>query len=738
MSAGISWRVLGRRDNWIKIVASLFEWDRATTGCPLMISTRRDSYRMNRLFLPPSFSTRLILGAFALILLTTLIAGIPAYWLTRAQLERQAWSQIDGAQRATRSLLLAEEDRLRNLATLFAERPTLQRLARQQEVTELGPYLEAFRQQSRLDLLLFCDADSRLVAGNVLSEACSQLPATGFSVFGEQPALVASQPVDDDTSGRALGTAIAGIWLDQPFLQQLAADTGVQQSIVAPEGIRLASSLSEAALAPPDRMAVEAISSEDRVVELGDSRYFAAYSPLPAAPEGAALLSEVALLVDDLIATERQALFILAGSTGLVALLGGMLGIWTMGQLLAPLQRLTVAAEEIGEGNFMAPIPLISQPAEISTLASALHHSQRTMLQALQERADARDWLDALIQSIVEGVVAVDGAGRITFLSHGAEQLSGWSQQEALGTPLDEIFQVTDEEGGGFLERVPPLGRKRQIQVRNRTGKKMVLAVTSAQLMPPGIETEQLALVLRDVTEEEALRHLRAYFLANISHEFLTPLSTLNASMELMLNPAENLSTEEMRQLLKPSYVSLSALQTLVNNLLASSSIEAGQFTLYQQPTDLNQVLENALRMVQPLLERRRQPLIVGATGLLPTLTADPARLTQALANLLVNASKYSPAGKPIDVNLVQQEQTLRVSVADRGPGIPPAERESIFRRFVRREANNGEQYGVGLGLFVVKTTIEAHGGRVGVDERPGGGSIFWFEVPLSPAEGDR
>jgi signal transduction histidine kinase len=172
-------------------------------------------------------------------------------------------------------------------------------------------------------------------------------------------------------------------------------------------------------------------------------------------------------------------------------------------------------------------------------------------------------------------------------------------------------------------------------------------------------------------------------------------------------------------------------LQTLINNLLDSSSIEAGQFTLYRQPTDLGEVLQEALRMAGPLLERRRQHIRLEESVPVPLFSADPTRLIQVIVNLLVNASKYSPPEQAIDVRIVRQDGMVRVSVADRGSGIPPAERENIFRRFVRRQVPDGKQYGIGLGLFVVRTVVEAHGGCVGVGDRPGGGSVFWFDLPL-------
>jgi K+-sensing histidine kinase KdpD len=201
--------------------------------------------------------------------------------------------------------------------------------------------------------------------------------------------------------------------------------------------------------------------------------------------------------------------------------------------------------------------------------------------------------------------------------------------------------------------------------------------------------------------------------------------------MELLLDPAEEFSPAEVRELLKPTYLSLRALQTLIDNLLESSSIEAGQFTIRRQQTHLNEILAHALQLVEPLLERRQQPVSVGQPGSLPAIHADPARLTQVMVNLLANASKYSPPHKTIDVRLEEVGGTLRVSVADQGPGIPETERGDVFRSFVRGERVDSEQYGIGLGLYVVQTTVAAHGGRVGIDDRPGGGSVVWFELPL-------
>ena len=107
-------------------------------------------------------------------------------------------------------------------------------------------------------------------------------------------------------------------------------------------------------------------------------------------------------------------------------------------------------------------------------------------------------------------------------------------------------------------------------------------------------------------------------------------------------------------------------------------------------------------------------------------------RLTQVLVNLLSNASKYSPIDQPIEISLsLEENNAFKISISDRGPGISSEDKENIFRRFIRRDEKDKAQYGIGLGLAVVKMIVESHGGTVALDDRPGGGSIFWFTIPI-------
>ena len=336
-----------------------------------------------------------------------------------------------------------------------------------------------------------------------------------------------------------------------------------------------------------------------------------------------------------------------------------------------------------------------------------------------------------LIHSMREGIVLIDPDGSIAFFNHGAEQITGWSAEQALHKPVENIIPPAVGQGTLLLqlnsaEKIP------LVNIVNQRGEEITLSLTSVMLTSREGAPAQMAVVFRDVTEEDAAQRLRSYFLANISHEFRTPLSALKASVELLLEEIEELSKAETVQLIKSLHYSVTGLQTLIDNLLESVSIEAGRFHIRRRSTDLNDLVAEARKIMRPLLERRNQILLADIPADIPMVKVDPMRLTQVLVNLISNASKYGPMDKPIELRMeIENGHTLRVSVSDQGSGISAEERENVFRRFIRLDEKDKAVYGVGLGLSVVKTIVESHGGRVGLDAHPGGGSIFWFTLPL-------
>jgi signal transduction histidine kinase len=280
---------------------------------------------------------------------------------------------------------------------------------------------------------------------------------------------------------------------------------------------------------------------------------------------------------------------------------------------------------------------------------------------------------------------------------------------------------------------IPPPGQRRKIPIELRDGRQVILAVTGARLFPPKRGDARVALVFRDISEEEAVHRLLGHFLANVAHEFRTPLSALAASVELLLDQAPDLTAGELEELLTSLHLGVLGLQTLIDNLLESASIETGHFRVHPRPSNLGDIIGDAVDTMQPILDKHGQGLVVELPAAIPVVQADPRRTVQVLINLLSNASKYGPDDAEIELRVTADKRLVRIAVADSGPGIPADYRPDLFRRFVHaRSGNNKAQVGVGLGLSVVKAIVEAQGGQVGVEGQDGGGSVFWFTLPVA------
>jgi PAS domain S-box-containing protein len=341
------------------------------------------------------------------------------------------------------------------------------------------------------------------------------------------------------------------------------------------------------------------------------------------------------------------------------------------------------------------------------------------------------EWSDHLLDSIVEGIVTLDDQNQVTFFSSGAERITGWHRDEILNRNVDQVFKFTELESP-FSQNIPSPDQKKILTLELADERNVTLAITGAHLSPPKSGVARVALVFRDVSEEQAMHRLLGHFMENITHEFRTPLSSLGASIELLLDQAPELSHEEMEELLTSLYLGTVGLQTLVDNLLESASIESGRFRVSPRPSDLGNIIAEAAQTMEPLLNKYGQRLVVEVPITIPLVYADARRTVQVLVNLLSNANKYGPENEAITVTTEIKDSWARVAVADRGPGIPQEYHEGLFTRFVRPgHLNDQTKAGAGLGLSVVKAIVEAQGGQVGVADNPAGGAVFWFTLKL-------
>jgi two-component system sensor histidine kinase KdpD len=248
-----------------------------------------------------------------------------------------------------------------------------------------------------------------------------------------------------------------------------------------------------------------------------------------------------------------------------------------------------------------------------------------------------------------------------------------------------------------------------------------------------GLVLERIRLAERD-SQARALAEsdrLKSTLLSLVSHDLRTPLAVIKGLVTSLLDPSVTWTADQQRELLGTINDETDRLNRIVGDLLAMSRIEAGAISQSRTWYDLDELIVTTSEGLRAQLQGH--PLRLEVPHDLPWVRISYAQIEQVLRNLLLNAAQYAPAGSPIEVWAGAEDTCVRVEVRDRGPGVPPELREQIFAPFVRMAEAEQRAEGVGLGLAICKGLVEAHGGRITVYERPGGGAVFAFTLPLNP-----
>ena len=220
-----------------------------------------------------------------------------------------------------------------------------------------------------------------------------------------------------------------------------------------------------------------------------------------------------------------------------------------------------------------------------------------------------------------------------------------------------------------------------------------------------------------------------------LAHELRGPLAALLVSTEVLIEHIDTLDRPTIQSMLQTLRRQALLMQTIMENFLCTGAIDQGCFFLRPEALQLTDLADEIREMLSPLFERQGQLMLLDSSPSLPPVEADRQRISQLMLNLLFNASKFSDAGE-IVIKLAEREGYVRVTVADRGPGIPPAEREAVFRRSYRLTSSDRPRTeGLGLGLFIAQAIVDAHGGHIGISGRRHGGTRCWFELPISNSE---
>ena len=236
----------------------------------------------------------------------------------------------------------------------------------------------------------------------------------------------------------------------------------------------------------------------------------------------------------------------------------------------------------------------------------------------------------------------------------------------------------------------------------------------------------------RDITQQIEAERLKKEFTSTLSHELRTPLTSIIGSLQLINSGVLGDVEKDVNELTTIAERNGQRLLDLINDLLDIEKIESGKFTLSPEMVSLDSLVRDTLVLNKGFADRYGVRLEL-AQDLAPVkVEADPKRLVQVVTNLISNAAKFSPEGGAVNVTLQLEGDRARVAVHDRGPGIPEAFRSRIFSRFAQADSTATRQKGgTGLGLAICKRLIELMHGSIGFEDRPGGGSTFYFELPV-------
>ncbi len=431
--------------------------------------------------------------------------------------------------------------------------------------------------------------------------------------------------------------------------------------------------------------------------------------------------------IDARLATMRRT--IAAGA--LIGVVAAMLvGIVVARRITAPVAEMTTAAAAMRDGRYEARVRQLPQD-EIGILGDALNRLGAELTRRIATMSHDQAQLRAMIAGMVEGVIAVDDHDRVLYSNNAACALLGIDSGGGRGRTLWEIVRLA---GLATLvaearARGEPVHRELAVY-RGATELALDAHATAFAVRGAG----GVVVVLHDVTGLRRLERIRRDFVANVSHELKTPLTSIKGYLETLLDGALYDEQNNLRFLQKIE-THVARLADLVRDLLDLAHIESREGSLPLGPVDWRSVVDEAVRRHESAIERKGLACVVRGTAEPVIVQGDPGAMTHVIDNLLDNAIKYTPSSGAVSITLDRRRSLGELVVEDTGVGIPEQDRERIFERFYRVDkARSRELGGTGLGLSIVKHCVHAMGGTVHVDSAQEGGSRFIVRLPLATA----
>lgn len=444
----------------------------------------------------------------------------------------------------------------------------------------------------------------------------------------------------------------------------------------------------------------------------------------------------------------------------LFSIAGALVANW----ITHPIKSLQAHADSIHRGSAAPLVPDEHSYDEVRSLAGALNslladlvrrgreleELNRTLEQRVGERTQElanalaivqqnAQHINTIIESAHDAFIGMDLDGLVTDWNTQAERMFGWRRHEAIGRPLADLVlpqRYHDSLRRAIVEfrttgHTNALNRRVERTVLTRQGEEFAIEMTAGIA---GIgERSFFSIFLHDISLRKRVEQMKNELVATVSHELRTPLTSMRASLSLLKSGAAGPIDGEVAELVEIAHRHCERLVRLVSDMLDVEKIESGRLTAQPRPQALMPIVDDALRAMRVQAQDAQVALCGSCEPGLEALPAavDRDRITQVLMNLLSNALKYSPPQGAVEVTLARAGQGLRITVADRGPGIPAAFRARIFQRFAQADAGADRKTSSGLGLAISRQIMVEHGGELWFEDRQGGGTCFHVDLPL-------
>lgn len=404
------------------------------------------------------------------------------------------------------------------------------------------------------------------------------------------------------------------------------------------------------------------------------------------------------------------------------------------------LRMLKDGVSKISTGEFGYQIERQEVSREVRALFKAFNEMSGKLHvyeeQNIEQLTLERNKFEAVLLSIANGVVVCDNNDNVVLVNKHAQDLLELDNDQILDSKIQDYI---DTEGSFcFREKIEefkglPLEQREKaptifnIQVDKRTIKSIVSPMFTRNRDYLGY-----IIVLIDITKETEIDTMRSQFISNVSHELRTPVTVLRSYIDTLYNYGDEFDTETKKEFLGTINQEIIRLNSMVNDILDFSRLDS-DYEIEKLPNNIVELVETAVKQVQILLEQNNIKIVIQKEGEIPNFMFNYNSIERALTNLLSNAIKYSPENTTITVRVEREDDNVKVSVTDQGCGIAPEHLKKLFDRFYRVENATHTIKGTGLGLQLVKTTIEKHHqGKVFVTSTVGEGSTFGFMLPLT------